>query len=43
MKERFAARGVEPGGLPPQAFAELVQREARQWGDIIARANIKLE
>jgi tripartite-type tricarboxylate transporter receptor subunit TctC len=43
VKERFAGMGVEPGGLPSHDFAELVQREARQWGDIIVRANIKLE
>ena len=43
VKERFAAMGVEPGGLPPQAFAELVHRETRKWGDIIVRANIKVE
>jgi len=43
VKERFAGMGVEPGGLPSRDFAELVRREARQWGDIIVRANIKLE
>jgi tripartite-type tricarboxylate transporter receptor subunit TctC len=43
VKERFAAMGVEPGGLSPQDFAALVRSEARKWGDIIVRANIKLE
>ena len=43
LKERFAAMGVAPGGLPPKDFAELVRSEARKWGDIIVRANIKLE
>jgi tripartite-type tricarboxylate transporter receptor subunit TctC len=43
VKERFAGMGVEPGGLPSRDFAELVRREARQWGNIIVRANIKLE
>jgi hypothetical protein len=35
--------GVEPGGLPPQEFAALVRSETKKWGDIIVRANIKLE
>jgi len=43
VKERFAGMGVEPGGLPPQAFAAMVRSETKKWGDIIARANIKLE
>jgi tripartite-type tricarboxylate transporter receptor subunit TctC len=43
LKERFAGMGVEPGGLPPRRFAELVRSEARKWRDIIVRANIKLE
>jgi len=43
IKERFAGMGVEPGGLPPQDFAALVQSEARKWGDIIVRADIKLQ
>ena len=43
VKERFAGMGVEPGGLPPQEFAALVRSETKKWGDIIVRANIKLE
>ena len=43
IKERFAGMGVEAGGLPPREFAELVRSEAKKWGDIVARANIKIE
>jgi tripartite-type tricarboxylate transporter receptor subunit TctC len=43
VKDRFAGMGVEPGGLPPQAFAAMVRSETKKWGDIIARAHIKLE
>ena len=43
VKQRFAGMGVEPGGLPPHDFAELVRSEAKKWGDIVVRANIKLE
>jgi tripartite-type tricarboxylate transporter receptor subunit TctC len=42
LRERFAGMGVEPGGLPPPKFAELVRSESAKWRDI-ARANIKLE
>lgn len=43
LRERFAGMGVEPGGLPPAEFAELVRSESGKWRDIIVRANIKLE
>jgi tripartite-type tricarboxylate transporter receptor subunit TctC len=43
IQERFAGMGVEPGGLPPPAFAAMVRSEATKWGDIIQRAHIKLE
>jgi len=43
VKERFAGMGVEPGALSPAQFAELVRSETKKWGDIIRRANIKLE
>src|SRR5258708_33061631 len=43
LKERFAGMGVEPGGLPPREFAELVHSEAKKWRDIIRRANSHLE
>ena len=43
VKERFAGMGVEPGALSPAAFADLVRNESKKWGDIIVRANIKIE
>ena len=43
VKERFAGMGVEPGGLAPAAFGDLVRSDSRKWGDIIVRANIKIE
>jgi tripartite-type tricarboxylate transporter receptor subunit TctC len=43
VKERFAGMGVEPGGLAPAAFGDLVRSESKKWGDIIVRANIKIE
>ena len=43
VKERFAGMGVEPGALSPAAFGELVRTESKKWGDIIVRANIRIE
>jgi tripartite-type tricarboxylate transporter receptor subunit TctC len=43
VKQRFDGMGVEPGGLPPPEFATMVRGEAKKWGDIIVRANIKVE
>ncbi|MEI6204146.1 MAG: tripartite tricarboxylate transporter substrate binding protein [Enhydrobacter sp.] len=43
VKERFAGMGVEPGALSPAAFGDLVRSESRKWGDIIKRADIKIE
>ena len=43
VKERFAGMGVEPGALSPAALADLVRNESKKWGDIIVRANIKIE
>ncbi len=43
VKERFVGMGVEPGALSPAAFGDLVRNESKKWGDIIVRANIKIE
>ncbi len=43
VKQRFDGMGVEAGGLPPPEFATMVRSEAKKWGDIIVRANIKVE
>ncbi len=43
VKERFTGMGVEPGALSPAAFGDLVRSESKKWGDIIKRADIKIE
>jgi tripartite-type tricarboxylate transporter receptor subunit TctC len=43
VKERFEGMGVEPGALSPAAFGDLVRTESKKWGDIIKRADIKVE
>jgi tripartite-type tricarboxylate transporter receptor subunit TctC len=41
VKEFLAAQGSEPGGMTPDAFAELIQQETERWRDIAAKADIK--
>jgi tripartite-type tricarboxylate transporter receptor subunit TctC len=43
VKRRFVEMGVEPGALSPAAFGDLVRAESRKWGDIIRRADIRIE
>jgi tripartite-type tricarboxylate transporter receptor subunit TctC len=35
--------GLEPVGNTPQQFGELIQAESRKWGDIVKKANIRVE
>ena len=35
--------GLEPVGNTPQQFGALIQSESRKWGDIVKKANIKVE
>jgi len=35
--------GLEPVGDTPQQFGALIQAESRKWGDIVKKANIRVE
>ena len=41
VKEFLAEQGSEPGGMTPDAFAQLIQQETERWRDIAAKADIK--
>lgn len=41
--ERYKVLGFEAPELATAAFAELIQRETRTWGDVIKAANLKLD
>ena len=43
IREAIAASGAEPGGRPPEEFAEFVRAEVAKWGLVIQQAGIKLE
>ena len=43
VAERYRILDTEPDGSGPEAFAELVRRETRKWGDVVARSGAKLD
>jgi tripartite-type tricarboxylate transporter receptor subunit TctC len=43
VKERFAGLSAEPIGSTPAVLEQFRRKELTQWGDVIKRANIKLE
>jgi tripartite-type tricarboxylate transporter receptor subunit TctC len=40
---KFEVTGDEPGGGSPEAFAALIKADSAKWGELIARAGIKME
>lgn len=43
ISERFAAEGVEPGGISPAEFAALLKSEIAKWAKVARQAGIKPE
>ena len=43
VADKFAEQGVTPTGSTPEAFAQLIATELRQWSEIARAANIKVE
>jgi tripartite-type tricarboxylate transporter receptor subunit TctC len=43
VRTRFAALGAEPVGGTPEQFAALIRSEYKKWGDVIRRANARIE
>jgi tripartite-type tricarboxylate transporter receptor subunit TctC len=41
--ERFGQIGDEPGGGPPEEFAETIRTELAKWGDVVKRSGAKLD
>jgi tripartite-type tricarboxylate transporter receptor subunit TctC len=42
VRKRLMDIGLDPIGLSPQEFAELIRRDFEKWGRVIAKANIKI-
>ena len=43
LRERFMALGLEPTASTPEEMAAFLQKEQQRYGDIIRKANIKIE
>lgn len=43
ISERFAAEGVEPGGISSEAFAAQIESEIAKWAKVARQAGIKPE
>lgn len=43
IKTRLAQLGVEPGGITPEEFGNMIRSETKKWGEIIQRAHITAE
>jgi len=43
VRKRFATLGAEPVGGTPEQFAALIRSEYKKWGDVIRRANARIE
>ena len=43
VKKGLAAQGVEPGGIAPERFAAVIQKDTQQMADVIKAAGIKVQ
>ena len=41
VKEFLASQGAEPGGMTPEAFAQLMQEETDRWREVAAKAGFE--
>jgi tripartite-type tricarboxylate transporter receptor subunit TctC len=41
MRERFQKHAATPMGTTPQETAAFLERERKQWGEVIEKANLK--
>lgn len=43
VRAKLAGLGLEPVGNTPEAFDAMIKSETKKWGDIVRKANIKVE
>lgn len=43
VTERLRTMGASPGGIPSAAFADLIQKETKMWGDTSKSAGVRLD
>jgi tripartite-type tricarboxylate transporter receptor subunit TctC len=43
VKKAFVVQGMDPSGSTPQAFGQLVERDAERWSRLIKERRIQAE
>jgi tripartite-type tricarboxylate transporter receptor subunit TctC len=43
VRETFTLRGIEPGGMPPREFEELIRSDLQMWKQTVDKLGIRLE
>jgi tripartite-type tricarboxylate transporter receptor subunit TctC len=43
VKKAFLSQGMDPQGSTPQAFAQVVERDAERWAQLIKEQGIKAD
>ena len=43
VRETFTTRGIDPGGMPPGEFQELIRNDLQMWKQTVDKLGIKLE
>jgi tripartite-type tricarboxylate transporter receptor subunit TctC len=43
IRQRLAAQGYDPGGMPPEQFGKLLRSDLARWRKVIRAAHIKIE
>jgi tripartite-type tricarboxylate transporter receptor subunit TctC len=42
VRDVFRAQGIEPGGMPPAAFTEMVRNDLKTWKQVVDQLHITL-
>jgi tripartite-type tricarboxylate transporter receptor subunit TctC len=43
MQQRYAVQGVEANPMTPEAFGKLIKDEIVKWGEVVRKANVKVD
>ena len=43
LRAMFKAQGIEPGGMPPAEYGEIIRRDLLHWRKTITELSIKLD
>ena len=43
IRDLFRAQGIEPGGMPPAEYGQLIRDDLAQWKRVVNKLNIKMD